>query len=350
MFGRISFRLAMVTACASFGLSPCAGWAQTPEKTDKAAPAKTKPSVASPKAAEKTKKLPVFRQDFIDRPGAVRTPIRLRGGEQLPAKAYDQNKFDRMRRGNEPISAQLIDMAAQNHVAQLTDRANENELASFVKRISENITSAKTAGKWNVDFVKAYKRSVVKHLREIFKGEPMRFSLVTQVNAVLVLHELTNNNPEIDIEDPIDLLAEIIGIPGREDAVIYVAIEGLLRASESLTKVATISAAATNMMAVVNRGDVQDVLLEQIIRAFGVLKRPNSGGVVDRAEIAVFLANTAMRDHDPKTLDRAKLEAGLAFAKMDVSGLPDWNADLSLFVICHNAKLHIRCLCGQLDS
>jgi hypothetical protein len=279
------------------------------------------------------------RQAQIDRPGAPREPIaQFREGEQLAGPKLSNAeiaKFDEMRKGGVGFEANLVDKFSKARVYELTNPAEANDLPRKIDAIIQDIRSATRPGaqQANIQFVQAYKRALAKYAKDIMaKG-----SLVAKVNAILLLTRMMeeeDNRREGNVPDPIDTMIEVVRTPGHEDAIYYLALQGLTRAKEvGLISVKQEDQLAQELLVFATKPNVQDLLFEMLVSTLSKMKIAYSGTQVPEvADVATFLGNVALNSKFPI---RTRFEAAMGLAGVNVSRVNGWNYQLQGWIIAN---------------
>lgn len=312
--------------------------AQSPPAAQPAAPAgpanaaqdlvKKQQEEAAKKKKEEREKKHIPRQQFIAKPLAPRRPSPTFAiTKVLPYDEpgnEDRSRFDRMRRGDDPPDPRLIERVAKARVYRMT----RPELASSLARERENIVkelaSGRSINKGQVDpFIKNYKAALLKFVPDLLDN-----NMVVRVNALLLANALYDGTADVN---RVDICLKVLKDDKQEDAVILLALQGLSRAKAvNVIEVQQEREAVNSILQIAKRSELQELLLEQMVETLGDLRRPHSGDLPERAEIANFLANLAL---DSGLKVRIRLLAAIALGKLDIKNIGGWNYELDAVVI-----------------
>lgn len=327
-------------------------------------PSQPEPTPSSTaETTEPEPKPPPRRADFLATPGAPRKALPgLFDTKEEPAE-FPRGKeklFDEARQGQPltPEHRKVIDDAAKAHAYALTSKSGGNEAVGVILR---TVATAKDAsGRVSTDFVKLYKSAVIKHLKHLLSN-----SIYVQINALFAMSELQNRvagdaldeEREIpDVTDAVPIFVEVVIDDNRADAVVLMALQGLMRAKRSgLIQPGEEQKVAYRVLDLLGNSskadDVQPVLKEKMIETLGVLQRPYAQNPED-VQVATLLATLAL---DPNSSKSERLEAGRALSRLNVRSVPQWNAKLQACIVAgvikdNQARLEVADAQAQYDA
>ena len=298
-------------------------------------------NVAERKKAEERKKAIVEKKAALKRmksaprrlhlakPGAPRRPIRaFLSTKPLPyqkASPQDRKGLEDMRRGKTSIDRAIVDRCAKEDVYRTTKRGNESDIPKLNDEILKRVATARAG---NDAFVIVYKQALCKYLKDLLDNTP-----VVQINALLLIGYLYDE--KINVEDGVKILVDALRDENLVEGAHYVACKGIVRAKQhagpQAFKVADERAAATAMLKLAQKPEIQEILLEELVKALGSLRWPQSGPVPGRAEIGTFLANLALDVEQPI---RIRVEAVISLCQLRIKDLvQNWNYELVGIVV-----------------
>lgn len=304
----------------------------------------TQPAATSTiEAAAPEPKAPPKRAEFIANPGAPRKPLPGLFDSKVEVAQEPRSterQFDEVRQGRTPLTdsdKKVIDDWAKFHAYELTKKGND-----AVVTILKTVATAKDAsGRVSADFVKAYKSSVIKHLKKLLDN-----SVYVQINALFTMSELQNRLPgdvqedverEVpDVTDAVPVFVEVVLDDKRTDAAVLMALQGIMRAKQCRPILISPTEEQKIVYRILDRigdssiaDDVQPVLYEKMLETLGVLGRVHAQTSED-VKVATFLGNVAL---DPNATPRVRFEAARALARLNSGDVPQWNSQLQAYIL-----------------
>lgn len=260
----------------------------------------------------------VTRKDYIDLPGAPRTPIAgFRGrSKAMPYDKPTDDQVDSVRRGT--LDRPAVDAVAKAGVYALTNPNDELNIGKNVEEIVKVVRGTKP------EVARVYKEAVIKYAKNLLDN-----SFVVQVNATLLIGRMMDGSN--DSKDGVPIFVEILKDGTREDAVLYLALRGLEIAKQhKLLDVAPEREAVGAILNLSKRNGIQPLLFEELVTALGAFGMAYSGDLPERAEVAVFLANLSLDSKQPL---RLRFEATHGLGSVNPTPLSRVNWELAGFVL-----------------
>lgn len=301
------------------------------------APAAAEPQEPPPSTAETPKdepKPPPKRDEYIAKPGAPRKPLPdvFMTKPRTATEPRDKiSQFNNIRTGQAAVDEAVVDAFAKYHVYRMTAQGMENDA---VREILNVVLTAKDGrGNPSVDFLRAYKKALVKYVGEILDEN----GALLQVNALFLLTELQDGGTNVPDATPVFL--KVVGDSDRLDGVVLMALKGLSRSKiRGLIRAEEEQQAVGLILKRLAAGEVQSVLLEEMLATLGTLRRPYQRTPED-ALAATTAASSAV---NPDLSPRARFEAGRALAQMDVAAVQQWNSKLQACIIARTLQEYLE--------
>jgi hypothetical protein len=297
-----------------------------------AAPETPAPSTAEP--ADEAPKPPPKRDDYIAKPGAPRKPLPdvFMTKPRTATEPRDKiSTFNNIRTGQAAVDEAVVDAFAKYHVYRMTAQGMENDA---VREILNIVLTAKDGrGNPSVDFLRSYKKALVKYVGEILDEN----GALLQINALFLLTELQDGG--VNVPDATPIFLKVVGDPERLDGVVLMALKGLSRSKlRGLIRAEEEQQAVGLILKRLGAGEVQSVLLEEMLATLGTLRRPFQRTPED-ALAATAAANSAV---NPDLSPRARFEAGRALAQMDVAAVQQWNSKLQARIVARTLQEYLE--------
>lgn len=292
---------------------------------------------AKAKAEQKKKAEPKVikeapRQEHLEKPGADRAIVRdFEAAKELrfdAATPQEMAKFDRIRRGQDPIDLRLLDKVAKTQVYKMTLREQLPNISKLREDIEKSISGASGDAARKDQFIRQYKTLVVKYAKDLLDN-----SLVVRVNTLILLGALYDGTAEVNA---IPLLLTVLKRPGEEEGVLFEVLKALQRAkSVNQIQVTEERDVVNEILTLADRRDIQDILKEEIARTLGIIGRPHRADLSERAEVATYLARMVLNKENSI---RVRHRAAVALGKLRVNQIPGWNYELMGYLMAYNLR------------